>query len=121
MNLKTYISASFSSQWTRKEGSLAVSMEGKKGSETEVAQSSLTLCDPRDCSLPGSSGLGFSRQEYWSGLPFPFPGESSQPRDQTQVSHIAGRLFTISATRESPYEWKDISKLIKDNWNYFFF
>ena len=35
---------------------------------SEVAQSSLTLCDPVDCSLPS-----FSRQEYWSGLPFPSP------------------------------------------------
>ena len=45
--------------------------------------------------------MGFSRQEYWSGLPFPSPGESSQPRDWTQVSHIAGRRFTIWATREA--------------------
>ena len=37
---------------------------------------------------------GFSRQEYWSGLPFPSPGESSWPRDQTRVSCIAGRFFT---------------------------
>ena len=28
-----------------------------------------------NCSLPGSSVHGFSRQEYWSGLSFPFPGE----------------------------------------------
>ena len=32
-------------------------------------QSCPTLCDPMDCSLPGSSSMGFSRQEYWSGLP----------------------------------------------------
>ena len=31
----------------------------------------LTLCDPIDGSSPGSPSLGFSRQEYWSGLPFP--------------------------------------------------
>ena len=37
-------------------------------------QSCLTLGDPMDCSLPGSSSMGFSRQEYGSGLPFPFPG-----------------------------------------------
>ena len=43
--------------------------------------------------------VGFSRQEYWSGLPFPSPGESSQPRDQTQVSCIAGRHFNLWATR----------------------
>ena len=34
-------------------------------------QSCPTLCDPIDGSPLGSSGLGFSRQEYWSGLPFP--------------------------------------------------
>ena len=37
---------------------------------------------------------GFSGQEYWSGLPYPSPGESFQPRDQIQVSHIAGGFFT---------------------------
>ena len=43
----------------------------------------------------------FSRQEYWSGLLFPTPGVSSQPRDQTRVSHIVGRYFTSWATREA--------------------
>ena len=32
--------------------------------------------------------VGFSRQEYWSGLPFPSPRESSQPRDRTHISCI---------------------------------
>ena len=45
--------------------------------------------------------MGFSRQEYWSGLPFPSPGESFQPRDWTQVSCIVGRCFAIWATREA--------------------
>ena len=45
--------------------------------------------------------MGFSRQEYWSGLPFPSPGESSQPRDRSQVSHIAGRCFNLWATKEA--------------------
>ena len=45
--------------------------------------------------------MGFSRQEYWSELPFPFSGDlpnpgSSQRRNQTQVSPIAGRLFGSS-------------------------
>ena len=44
----------------------------KVKSESEVAQSSPTLCDPMDCSLPGSSVHGtLQRQEYWSGLPLP--------------------------------------------------
>ena len=83
----------------------------KVKSESEVAQSCLTLCDPMDCSLPGSSvhgifqarvlewstivsnslqppwtvacqvplSMGLSRQEYWSGLPFPSPGNLPDP------------------------------------------
>ena len=43
--------------------------------EGEVAQSCPTLCDPVDC--PPS--MGFSRQEYWSGLPFPSPGDLPDP------------------------------------------
>ena len=42
----------------------------KVKSESEVARSCPTLSDPMDCSLPGS--MGFSRQEYWSGLPLPY-------------------------------------------------
>ena len=41
-------------------------------------QSCLTLCDPIDGSPPGSSVLGFSRQEHWSGLPFPSPMHESE-------------------------------------------
>ena len=49
-------------------------------SESEVAQSCLTLCDRMDCvayQVPPSKG--FSRQEYWSGLPFPTPGDLPDP------------------------------------------
>ena len=48
----------------------------KVKSESEVTQSCLTLRDPMDCSLPGSSIHGFSRQEYWSGVPLPSPTAS---------------------------------------------
>ena len=48
-------------------------------SESEVAQSCLTLCDPMDYSPPGSPSMEFSRQEYWSGLPFPSPGDLPDP------------------------------------------
>ena len=41
-------------------------------------QSCLTLCDPLDGSPPGSLSLGFSRQEHWSGLPFPSPMHESE-------------------------------------------
>ena len=45
--------------------------------------------------------MEFSRQEYWSGLPFPSPGDLPKLRDQTQVSCIAGRFFTVWASRVS--------------------
>ena len=44
-----------------------------------VTKSYLT-CDPIDCSLPCSTlSMGFPRQEYWSGLPFPSPGDLPKP------------------------------------------
>ena len=49
--------------------------------ESEVAQSCPTLCDPMDSSLhQAPPSMGFSRQEYWSGLPFPSPGYHPNPR-----------------------------------------
>lgn len=42
-----------------------------------VTHSSLTLCDPMDCSPPGFSSMGVSPQEYWSVLPFLLPGVSN--------------------------------------------
>ena len=45
----------------------------------QLLQSCLTLCDPMGCSSPGSSVHGISRQEYWSVLPFPSPGDLPNP------------------------------------------
>ena len=44
----------------------------------KLLQSCPTLCDPIDGSPPGSPSLGFSRQEHWSGLPFPSPVHESE-------------------------------------------
>ena len=66
-----------------------------KDSESEFAQSCPTVCDPMDCSLPGSSVHGILQARILEGLPFPSPGESSRPRDRTQVSRIAGRCFNL--------------------------
>ena len=45
----------------------------------KLLQSCLTLCNPKDYSPPGSSVHGLSRQEYWSGLPCPPPGDLPDP------------------------------------------
>ena len=47
--------------------------------EGEVAQSCLTLCDPWTVAYQAPLSMGFSRQEYWSGLPFPSPGDLPDP------------------------------------------
>ena len=45
-------------------------------------QSCPTLCDPLDCSPPGSSVHRIFQQEYWSGLPFPAPKDLLNPRTE---------------------------------------
>ena len=50
-------------------------------------QSCLTLCDPMDCSLQAPLSMGFSRQEYWSGLSLPPPGDLPNPGIKP-VSHV---------------------------------
>ena len=47
-----------------------------------------------DGSLPGSSVLEFPRQEYWSGLPFPPPGDLPDPGIEPMSPALAGRFFT---------------------------
>jgi len=65
-----------------------------------VIQSCPTLCDPTDCSLPDSSVHGFLQARILEWVAIPFSRGSSWPRNQTQVSWIAGRFFTIWATRK---------------------
>ena len=67
-------------------------------SESEVAQSCLTLCNPTNCSLPGSSVRGIFQARVLEWVAISFSRGSSQPRDQTQVSLIVGRCFTVWAT-----------------------
>ena len=71
-----------------------------------VTQSCLTLCDTMDCSPPGSSVHGILQARILEWVAISFSRGSSQPRDWTQVSCIAGRRFTDWATRQerrSPY------------------
>ena len=57
---------------------------------SSVTQSCQTLCDPRDCSLPG-----FSRQEYWSGLLWPSPEDLSSPGIRPGPPALASGFFTV--------------------------
>ena len=68
--------------------------------EVLVTRSCLALCDPMDCSLPGSSVHGILQARILEWVAMPFSRGSSWPRNWTQVSRIGGRFFTIWATRE---------------------
>ena len=69
----------------------------------KVTQSYLTLCDPVDCSPPGSSVHGILQARILEWIAMSFSSRSSQPRDRTQVSCIAGRRFILWATGEAIY------------------
>ena len=60
-----------------------------------VAQLCLTICDPMDCSPPGSFVHEDAPGKNMQWVAMPSSRGSSQPRVQTQVSHITGRFFTI--------------------------
>ena len=66
-----------------------------------VIQSCLTLCDPVDCSLSGFTVHSFLQARILEWVAIPFSRGSSQPRDRTQGSHIAGGFFTSWASREA--------------------
>ena len=63
--------------------------------KVKVTQSGPTLCNPKDYTVHG-----ILQARILELVAFPFSRGSSQPRDQTQVSCIAGRFFTSWATRE---------------------
>ena len=66
-----------------------------------VAQSWLTLCDPMAVALWAPLSMGFSRQEYWSGLLFSFPGDLPNPGIEPvsfMSPALVGGFFTTWAT-----------------------
>ena len=84
------------------------SPEKPSWSKVKVSQSCPTLCDPMDYTVHGILQV---RILEW--VSFPFPRGSSQPRDGTQVSHIAGRFFTSWATKEAQEYWS-IKRWVKE-------
>ena len=67
---------------------------------SEVIQSCLTLCNPVDCRPPGSSIHGFSQTRILEWVAISFSKGIFVTQDQIQISLIAGRLFSIWATRD---------------------
>ena len=68
---------------------------GKFESESEITQLRPTLCDPWTVAHQAPPSMGFSRQEYWSGLPFPSPGDLPNPG--TEPASTALRVDTSAS------------------------
>ena len=73
-----------------------------------VAQSCPTRWNPMDYSPPGSSVHGILQARILEWVAIPFSKGSSWPKDQTQVSCIAGRFFTMWATRDEKLVTKTV-------------
>ena len=64
-------------------------------SESEVAQLCPTFCDPVDCiAHQAPPSMGFSRQEYWSGLPFPSPEDLPDPGIEPRSPTLQANTLT---------------------------
>ena len=76
--------------------------EGLYESESEVTQSCPTLCDPWTVAHQAPPSMGFSRQEYWSGLPFPSPGDLPDPGIEPRSPTLQADALTSAPPRVSP-------------------
>ena len=75
-----------------------------------VTQSCPTMCNLMDCpSPPGSSVHGIPQARILEWVAIYFSRGSSQPRNQTQVSYIAGGVFTTWITRDSPFTFTSLN------------
>ena len=73
-----------------------------------VTQSCLTLCDLMDCHPPGSSVHGILRPEYWSGLPFPSPGDLPNPGTEPRSPTLqAYSLLSEPPGKPQNYHYKN--------------
>ena len=63
---------------------------------------------PRTAARQAPLSMGFSRQEYWSGLPFPSPGDPPHPGIESKSPALAGGFFTTGATWEVPVEYEKV-------------
>ena len=61
-----------------------------------VIQSCLTLCNSMDCTLQAPPSMGFSRQEYWSGLSFPSPGHLPDPGTKPESPALQADSLPLS-------------------------
>ena len=68
---------------------------------------SSTLVTPWAVAYLATLSVGFPRQKYWSGLPFPLPGALSNPGMEPVSPALAGRFFTTESPGK-PHYWQDL-------------
>ena len=99
-------------EWSKPERKTPIHYE----SESEVAQSCLTLWDSMDYSLSGSSIHGIFQARVPEWIAIFFSRGSSRPRNRTLASHIVGRRITVWATKEAQERFKEL--LIREGKGY---
>ena len=70
-----------------------------------VAQLCQILSDPMDCSPPGSSIHGIRQPDYWSGLPFPSPGDLPDQGIEPRSPALQSDTFPSQSPRKSFQVW----------------
>ena len=63
----------------------------------------LLHCNPMDCSPPVSLSMEFPRQEYWTGLLFPSPGDLSDSDIEMAIFSIGRQIFTTEPQGKPKY------------------
>ena len=84
--------------------------------KVKVTQLCPTLSDSMNCGPPGSSASGAFQARMLEWVATSFPSGYSQPRDWTLVSYIAGRFFTVWATRGGGYIYESHSVVSDSLW-----
>ena len=70
------------------------------------------LATPSTAAHQAPLSMGFSRQEYWRGVPFPSPGDLPNPRIKPESPVLAGRFFTTESPGKLPGNIYPFPKLI---------
>ena len=91
---KNYLKGLISSIQCNKDLFILIKVMAAK---TQCAQSCLTLCDPMGCNPPGSSVHRIFQARILEWVAISFSRGSSQPRDQSHISYIAGGFFTTES------------------------
>ena len=82
-----------------------------------VAKSRLTLSNPKDCNLPGSSVYGISRARKLQWWPFPSPGDLPDPGIELVSPALVGRFFTTKTLGNNVYFTTIFKKLLREKRN----